>query len=73
MQWFQLFSCVGDTSHIPSVPSPIVLSGKCLIAKRYVCAVKSFEAVLSIVVAQLADSPNATCVCGQRASGSQNE
>ena len=58
-QWFPLFSCVGDTIHVPSVPSPAVLSGKCLIAKRYMCAAKSFEA---IVVAQLADSPNATCV-----------
>ena len=70
-QWFPLFSCVGDTIYVPFVPSPVVLSGKCLIAKRNVCAAKSFEAVLSTLSRSLP-----TCqtlrVCGQRASGSRD-
>jgi hypothetical protein len=61
-QWFPCRSWAGDAIHVPSVPPPAVHSGKCLIAKRYMCAAKSFEALLSILVARLADSPNATCV-----------
>ena len=51
---------------------PTIHNGKCLIAKRYVCAAKPSEALLNILVVQLANLPNATCVCVQRVSDSRD-
>ena len=61
-QWFPRLSWTGDAIHVQSVPPPSFHWRQCLTAKRYVCAAQSSEALSSILVAQRADSPNATCV-----------
>ena len=61
-QWFQRFFLTGIVVRGGFVELRAVRRGPGGIAKRYVCAAKSFDARLSIVVAQPADSPNVTCV-----------
>ena len=61
-QWFPRSSQAGNTICIPFVPLLAVRRARRLIAKRYVCAAKSFEARLNIYVVPPADSPNVTCV-----------
>ena len=61
-QWFQLSPSLGDAVQGRFVALWSVHLRPFMIAKRYVCAAKSFGAIFCIDIASPADSPNATCV-----------
>ena len=61
-QWFQPSPSLGDAVQGRFVAPRSVNLRPFGIAKRYVCAAKSFGAIFCIDIASPADSPNATCV-----------
>ena len=60
---FKSFPAVATTA-LSSVRT--IRGEHCLIAKRFVCAAKSFRGLLAPIEAQGADSPNVTCVRSNR-------
>ena len=56
-QWFPHCSCFGDEFCVPFAPPWAVHCGPCRLAKRYVCAAKSFAAVSDICVPHLVRTP----------------